>query len=150
MPRIQKVGRSEKFVALVSEAVANNEKNDCAVKALAIAAGVSYEVAHATCAAFGRKERHGIRTSNVVPALESLGKKAVRVTQRSFIERYPASHQVLRSVTTHHPDRFHDVWADGKTYLVFTRGHVLAVVNGVNHDHTRGTARRATEIFEVV
>jgi hypothetical protein len=32
---------------------------------------------------------------------------------------------------------------------MFTRGHVLAIVNGVNHDWSRGKALRAWNLYEV-
>ena len=67
-----------------------------------------------------------------------------------MIARYPGAHKALRNVTTHHPERFSDVWRDGKTYLMYTRGHVLAIVNGVNHDWTRGRAKRCKALYEVV
>jgi hypothetical protein len=146
----QALPRTNAFTTLQAEANAVQETNDCAVKAVALVCGVSYEVAHAACAAEGRKPGKGMGTDHILRVVAKLGKRPtqVNVGQR-FIENYPAAHKILRSVTTHHPDRFNKVWADGKTYLMFVSGHVLAIINGVNHDWSRGKARRAIFVYEV-
>jgi len=149
MARIKSSSTSTDFKLMQNEANLCGETNDCSVKAIALAAGVSYNVARDEMAKQGRKPRAGARTHQITSALKALGKQAATVHPANFIKQYPGAHKNLRNVTTHHPQRFNKVWADGKTYLLYTPTHVLAVVNGVNHDWTVGRAKRVTYICEV-
>lgn len=147
----QSLPRTNAFTKLQAETSAAQETNDCAVKAIALVCGVSYEVAHAACESKGRKARKGMQTYDILRTLSSLNKHFSKVNVQSrFVQNYPGAHKNLQSVTTHHPDRFNKVWADGKTYLMFVNGHVLAVINGTNHDWTRGKARRAVAVYEIL
>ena len=151
MARIAKVGKSEVFAAHVSAGQTINERGDCAVRAVAALTDTSYEVVHAIMARRGRKHGEGTGWAIIWATIEELGFTIAVRNPTSFIQRYPGSHAAaLKSVTTHHPDRFPDVWKDGKRYMISTRAHVLAVVNGVNHDWTRGKAKRAIKIYEIV
>lgn len=125
------------------------ECKDCSVVAVAIACGVDYEVAREALAAEGRQERTGVYTGQILRAVKRLGKDCKEVASTDFIYQYPGVHSKLKSVTTHHPDRFKKVWENGKTYLLMTSRHVLTVQNGVNHDWTRGSSKRVQEIYEV-
>ncbi len=143
--------RPEQYNALAMASREMRETNDCAVKAVATVCGVSYEVAHATLEKFGRKNGKGAHTYQIHDAVEFLGKSTRGVAIQYFIQKYPKGHRdVLKNVTTHHMARFNNVWADGKTYLVYTKGHVLAVVNGVNHDWTVGSSKQVVAIYEVI
>lgn len=133
-----------------SAAAATGERADCAVVAVAAACEVSYDEAHAALAAQGRKPRHGTYYQQTHNAIKALGFTLVRIPPEHFIQQYPKAHQVLRSVTTHHPDRFARVWRDGHTYLVHVARHVLTVRNGVNMDWSRGRAKRAIAIYRIV
>lgn len=126
-----------------------HETNDCSVIALTKACGVDYAAAHRACSLYGRKERRGLNLAGIERAAQTLGFKLTTVSAQSFISRYPKGHQILRSVTTHHPHRFNKVWADGKNYLIWTRGHIAAVINGVNTDWVRKHSKRVLGIFEV-
>ena len=55
------------------------ETNDCTVKAVAIAAGVSYETAHAACALHGRNFGKGIQQYKYHKALRYLGFKVTKI-----------------------------------------------------------------------
>lgn len=142
--------RTETFDKMMDESIKLNENNDCAVRAVAIACNRTYTEAHVMLKSLGRKSRSGTYRAQTKAAIAAFG---CRITERlpaEFLVRYPGRHGlVLHNVTTHHPQRFPSAWADGKTYLLFTRGHVLAVVNGVNHDWTKGSAKRVTDIWEV-
>ena len=59
------------------------ETNDCTVKAVAIAAGVSYETAHAACALHGRNHRKGMSPHKYHKALEYLGFKVTKIVDAS-------------------------------------------------------------------
>ena len=125
------------------------DRNDCAVVAVAAACDVPYSVAHAALAAQGRKQFRGTRTGMTHAAVRALGFDVREVSAEAMIKQYPGSHKNLRNVTTHHPERFHAVWADGRRYLFTVAGHVLAVVNGQNCDWTKGRAKRVLWICEV-
>lgn len=151
MPKIAKVGKSELYNAHIVAGVEAKERGDCAVRAIAALTDTPYERVHAMMAAQGRKHGRGTCWGVIWNTLSDLGFKAVRRDPLDFVHRYPGSHATaLRSVTTHHPDRFPTVWRDGKRYLMYTSRHVLAIVNGVNHDWTRGKACRVNTIWEIV
>jgi len=151
MARIARVGKSEVYAAHFYAGQSKGERGDCAVRAVAALTDTSYEVVHAIMAENGRKHGRGTPWSTIWSTFEELGFKAVKRSPHEFISRYPGTHATaLKSVTTHHPDRFPAVWKDGKSYLFCTREHVLAVINGVNHDWTRGIAKRAKYIYEIV
>lgn len=132
MPRATPAPKTSMFNAMQSQANAAKERADCAVKAVAIATNTDYNVVLAMMNKAGRKSGRGTPWYVIWETLNQLGFKATQVNVRDeFISKYPRSHQILKSVTTHHPDRFNKVWANGKTYLMCTKDHILAVVDGV-------------------
>lgn len=150
MARIKTSIRTGEFNQLVASSNAMGEKNDCSVKAVALACGVDYEVAHRAMAARGRENGRGAYTYDIRHAVASLGYDSQRVRIEDFISQYPKGHRdVLRNVTTHHPARFNKVWADGNTYMMFTQHHVLTIINGTNHDWTNGRALRAISVYKI-
>ena len=151
MPRPQKQSRSESYSFLAAESAKLGEQNDCTVIALALACDAPYAEAHAVLAELGRKPGRGIYFNGPTmhAAVARFGFKAERVNLCDLIATYPGAHARLKSVTTHHPDRFAAVWPEG-TFLMFTAGHVLCIKNGLNHDHTRGRAKRAVSLFKIV
>lgn len=150
MARINTSIRTGEFNQLVAASNAMGEKNDCSVKAVALACGAEYEVAHRTMAVNGRRNGRGAYTNEILKAVADLGYKAERAHIQDFIDQYPKGHRdVLRNVTTHHPARFNNVWADGNTYLMFTKRHVLTIINGTNHDWTNGRAMRAISVYKI-
>lgn len=149
MPAIRKIGYSETFSKLNTLSAANGETNDCAVKAVALVTGKLYDEAHRALAAKGRVARKGTYRHQQFDVIREFGKTLTRIDPREIIKQYPSPHRdVLKSVTTHHPRRFNKVWPKG-TYLLFSVGHVSAVIDGVLHDWAVNSARRVTEIYEV-
>lgn len=140
---------TELYKQLVDEASQERENKDCSVKAIAISCGVHYKDARKALANEGRKNGKGAYTHQILNAAKALGRTATKVDVRKFIDKYPGVHSNLKSITTHHPERFHDVWEDGKTYLAFTSNHVLAIVNGVNHDWTVTRQKRITALYVI-
>ena len=140
---------TDKFNSMQVAADSIGESNDCTVKALAAVCYVDYLVAHTALEHAGRKKGRGSSVWDMSSALKEFGFEMETVDQQEFISQYPGNHKNLRSVTTHHMDRFNKVWADGETYLIYTRGHVLAVIDGVNHDWTKGRAMRAVAIKRI-
>lgn len=151
MPRIAKVGNSEVYNSHAVAGAIAGERGDCAVRAIAAATNTPYEKVHAMMAEMGRRNKRGTPWQIIWDTLNALGFVHVRRASSEFIRQYPGSHATaLKSVTTHHPDRFPAVWQNGKAYIFHTTRHVAAVVNGVNHDWTRGRACRVRTIWEIV
>lgn len=151
MPRPTTQGRSEVYAQHIAQGRTMSEHNDCAVRAVAAATGRAYDEVHALFKAEGRRDARRTPTSITWEVLKQLGFRVEYRHAVDFIRQYPGSHATaLKSVTTHHPDRFPAAWKNGKTYLMFTPGHILAIVNGTNHDWTRGRALRAKSIYEVL
>lgn len=138
-----------KFDELQAQAQEYGDSNDCTVKALAIAGDIPYATARQMLADRGRQKGKGTNTRNVLSSLRELGKTTRLVRSSHFIDRYPKAHRILQHVTSHHMDRFNNVWADGHTYLCVTNSHVFTVVDGTNHDWTRGRVLRVLQIYRV-
>lgn len=126
------------------------EKKDCAVKALAFAADVPYNKALDLLTKHGRTAGDRTYFHTTIAACNDLGYAVFVVPLSAFIRDYPKSHQVLKNVTTHHPDRFNKAWRDGFTYFMETGGHILTIKNGENFDWTRGRAIRAERVCAII
>jgi hypothetical protein len=75
------MNKSPVYSAMQATSKGMHENNDCCVFSLAIACGMSYENAHATLAAKGRKPRQGTLAIHVTNALKEAGLKVDEVTQ---------------------------------------------------------------------
>ena len=145
-----KAQRSTEWEEMHAKASEIGERNDCAVKAVAFAAGIPYERAWELLNKHGRKTGGGTLPSITEAVMKELGCELTEVKAYDFISRYPGHHsKALKNVTTHHPARFPDVWKDGQIYLMSVRGHILAVVNGEVMDWSRRRALRALRIMRV-
>ncbi len=149
MSQIKYKKQTSKFLSMETESYNNNEDNDCSIKAIAIACNIPYNKAHAAVKKQGRKSRKGTYTWQTLRAIKALGFIVTKIPPSTIIRQYPAGHCKLKNVTTHHPDRFNKVWADGRSYIFKTCGHMLAVVNGVNHDYTRSSACHVKSIYRI-
>ena len=124
------------FASLSSEAKLKGETNDCAVKAIAAATDVRYSIVHAFCKARGRKARCGTRLDTIERTVQTdLGFSMERV-------------KLTRNWTVNQIEQG-NAWKDGQSYLVLTSGHMLAVVDGVVHDWSKGSKRRAKMVWRV-
>lgn len=138
------------YASLAEKAKEVKDDKMCAVIALAAITGLDYELAHAALAFEGRDTGNSTHVIQIENALAKLGFEVKTRDRFDFIRSYHGFHaEVLKNVTTHHPERFPAVWKDGKKYLFFTKNHVAAVVDGVNHDWTKGEAKRVQTIWEV-
>lgn len=110
------------------------EHRDCAVKAVAAAAGISYQEAHAALEKHGRKRRHGTYVNVTLKALESLGFKTSGNLRNQFAGRTVRSlqNELRRGV-----------------YLLRTASHIAAAVDGEVIDYTAGRLHRVREIIRV-
>ena len=105
------------------------EKNDCTVKAIALACGVSYGKAHRTLAKLGRQRGRGVTMATIAEALKRLG-----VT----VNLYEALNHDAIDLTI---KRFAREYREGN-YIICTRAHAIAVREGELIDWTAETAGR--------
>lgn len=107
-----------------------DEKRDCAVRALRIAANVSYESAHKTLASFGRMRKHGTY----------IGTMAMAAARFNLLKVHqPASGSGVENATVAQFLRAH---RSGR-YVLYRNRHFFAIVNGVVHDYRHGTGARS-------
>ena len=114
------------------------ETNDCTVKAIAAACDVSYGKAHRTLAKLGRKQGRGVTMATMTQAMERLG---------FGVNLYNAMNHEAIGTTIKRFTREH---ATGK-YIICSKGHAMAVVNGELIDWTADTAgrRKVVSVWEV-
>ena len=99
------------------------ERADCTVSALACVAAIGYEVAHDIAKSAGRVSGRRFHGHRVVAAAKArgIGFRKLPLVRRRTLARFLREYPVGR-------------------FYVKTRGHVLAVVDGVPADYTRPTA----------
>ncbi len=122
------------------------ERNDCTVRAAARALNLPYTEVHAAAANKGRKRWKGFNTRTLLSALNintvSID-PATLVEQPSGASRYGA----LRYPTL---TQIEPLLKRGR-FILRIRGHVFAVIDGVQHDISINGARcRVQEIWEVL
>lgn len=123
----------------------------CAVIAVCAVTGRAFNVINKLFEKHGRKKRQGTYGRITHAVMNELGYKLVYINPRKFLDSYPEVHKrALKNVTNHHPDRFPNVWKNGKNYFFYNTQHVLAVVDGVVHDYTRATRKQVYKIEEVI
>ena len=111
-----------------------NNKVDCAVKAVAIACQIPYEQAHDELMRHGRKFKR--RTPYGLPeiAIAALGYELVPVPRLEFAK-------TVKSAAENLPRH--------KTYIVQTRGHILTIRNGKAECWTDGRKHRVKKMWEI-
>ncbi len=149
MAKMHKTTVPDAYTEIRKSAFGKNETNDCAVVAVAIVCGVSYDVAHEELSRQGRKHRKGTYFSQTQAAIKNLGKQLRFVPSQDFIRTYPGVHAKLKHVTTHHPRRFAKCFDKSKTYLFQVPGHILAVKEGVVVDWSINKSKQVHSIYEV-
>ena len=110
------------------------EKNDCTVIALAVVTGATYGEAHETMRRCGRKVGRGYPLRHVLD----------RALARHNCEATGLAHHKGMGKTTKGINLPRD-----HRYLVFVRGHVLAVQYGLVKDWTDDRAKRIRAIYKV-
>ena len=110
------------------------EKNDCSVKAVALATGRDYDEVHDAFNRAGRKIRHTTPRVITDQVVENMGYIWVDVTLN-----YDA--KTVRMLEKEVTKR--------KTLIVFVCKHVLCLRNGKVQDWTAGRMHRVQEIFEL-
>ncbi len=134
------------------------ERNDCTVKALAIATGKTYEQAHGALALRGRNFRKGTNMSTVWKAARDLGFTEKEVYCRHFSEHDWHAPEKKERAKKMRRTR----WAKGKTiksikpylpkrgaYLIQTSSHILCVRAGEVHDWTSDRRHRIVKVHHI-
>ena len=135
---------------LAAKSKSFDEKNDCAVKAVAVVANASYEEAYEALRKAGRKPRRATPLPVIFAALKSLGCHATY--QNNFQHNgVPMGRCPISRVKSRLMQAF---GANGKQfrngrYLVLTRNHILAVKDGEVQDWTDGRRHQARFAWEV-
>lgn len=119
------------FAKMAEESKAINERNDCAVKALALCAGIPYDQAHTLLRRNGRRWRKSTKWHVFWPAFESLGLKREQFTTR---------HKTIVAFGRRPPHG---------TYLIATRGHLACCRDGKVEDWTEGRRHRIQRVWRV-
>lgn len=114
------------------------ETNDCAVKALALATGESYEMAHYALECVGRLPRRGTSMQRIRAAAESLGYTWETVDHDNYSARTP--------VTLEREWQKRGIRGG---FIVEFVGHVAAIVDGEVLDWTQGRRHRIWDIHKV-
>jgi hypothetical protein len=122
------------FDTLAERSVYLNEKDDCAVKAFAIIAGLTYDEAHDLLGRHGRLSRQATKDSVLVEALRHCGVE---------LHRYDGPVPKTVKKAREKLDPAHD-------YLIWTAKHVLPYMDGQVHDWTADRCHRPVRIRLVI
>lgn len=122
------------------------ESNDCTVRALANAADIAYETAHAALKKHGRSDRKGATFKTLNAAYEECGFRLVSLHGDGRRARYAAWHTGVE-----HGRKWKEGITFGKLveslppygeYIINVTGHAVAVVNGKVIDTFHNNARK--------
>ena len=144
------------------------EGNDCTVKAVALATGVTYEEAHAACKIEGRRDGYGISYFPILRAIERCGGKIISQANRYEFRTGGVNSKVdyqkvrkdesimtvkrlakklgARQLTF---NRLPEVIRRDRNYIVMNEGHAAAVVDGKIIDWSANRKMYVTELIEI-
>ena len=135
------------FEGMRTEASALGERNDCAVKALAVALGVGYARAHSALAASGRKPRCATPAHMTNSAARRLGYELVPISLGAVKALLGTS---TKSITVGQLTRRPDVLRALGPCLIRVSGHIIGAREGAIHDWADGRRFRVAEIVKPV
>lgn len=121
------------------------EKNDCSVKAVALATGTKYSKVHYAFKKQGRKEGRGTHFYQQVAVLRELGFELKLVHVGHYNDPKVKNKFKAKTVTTLErelPSR--------GIFLVYTSGHMLCARGGKILDWTQGRRHQLRDIYRVV
>jgi hypothetical protein len=121
------------YSTLTAAAAEMGEEKDCAVRALSAVSGRHYKHVHEFCRIFGRRKASGTDWKTVWQVAGILGLVPKVTTQFT-----------AKTVTTLE----RQLPKKGK-FLVSTRGHILAAVDGKIIDWTQGRRHRVLRVWEI-
>lgn len=153
MARKSRTTHPSEFTLLDTLAKAKGETNDCAVKAVALACDVPYDVAHAALREAGRQDKQGTFHWTTRKAIKKLGFKVREWTfkeKQAAIKKYPGVHSKLAYITTHHPRRFPEAWEGCHPNMLWRSArHILSVKDGKVMDWSVNNSLRVVDIWEI-
>ena len=127
----------------------SGDRRDCVVRALAIATGRPYDECNALYAKHGRKRNHGTPRYVTIKVHRAIGSLDVRVLQPSRKPVRPGYDGL--DPRGAYPTRAQFIKKNPKgRYVLLSRGHACALVDGVIHDwasHTSGARTRVIQAF---
>jgi hypothetical protein len=146
---------SQERLNLGSSTLAEKEKNDCAVKAIAAAAGVSYETSHAFTGEYLMRTRRmgtllGMFLPNITKEPMMLGSKRVEFKSLGNIKitnGYKLYGEVVRRKKT--VKSFIKDNPRG-SFVVSVAGHALAIVDGVLIDNVGEEFRMTRKVLSAI
>jgi hypothetical protein len=146
---------SQERLNLGSSTLAEKEKNDCAVKAIAAAAGVSYEISHAFTGEYLMRTRRmgtllGMFLPNITKEPMMLGSKRVEFKSLGNIKitnGYKLYGEVVRRKKT--VKSFIKDNPRG-SFVVSVAGHALAIVDGVLIDNVGEEFRMTRKVLSAI
>ena len=110
------------------------ERNDCVVKALATARGISYQQAHTQCKRNGRRTGCGMYEAKWLPMF----KRSCKLEQSKYLGGFKTTTTLVRKLDQ---TAERDAQA-GIGYLIKTSSHVSVYWNGQLHDWMRNNSRK--------
>jgi len=125
-----------RYSDLIKASNKKREHGDCAVKALAVVTGRSYNFAHKTLKRMGRRDRMGTPRIMTLRAVQLLGFKLKLVEKHAMNKA-----KTVRTLESKIPSK--------GTFLVHVKGHVIAVKGGMIHDWSYDSCRRIQAIYRV-
>ena len=145
------------YDGMTEDRKAYNERNDCAVVAVAAATGVDYKTTHATFRRNGRRSRGRTAMSITFKVLKSLGAEVEQVVynqsnsrrySRTYAQNPGFTNQFRSNTVTTIEGEIQRKDPQGH-YLIRTRGHILAFADGRIQDWTAGRRHRVIEVYRV-
>ena len=128
---------NDELKTAVWEASSNRgERNDCTVKALALATGLDYSVCHAQLAKEGRRKGCGTTFANVQLAAQHLGFMMKRRNRREYRAKTMISAE--RDSSLRHGN-----------LILGTCNHAAAMIDGKILDWTEGRRNRIQSVYVI-
>lgn len=128
------------YNSLVEKSNKYGERNDCAVKALAVVLNTSYEDSHLLNKNFGRKDGKGTSLIITLKALESRGFKFKEIGIGSNFKK---------NITVKKFEQYY-IRKYKNPLLILTARHIAGVNRGKIHDHISGRNVRIKTIYEII
>lgn len=115
------------------------QKNDCTVRAIALACEIPYDQAYDVLKKAGRKSNQGFEFSGFIKKQPCINGK--RLQWRPF--------QAVKGQPRMKPETFIQQFPKGK-FILSIAGHVSVVINGINHDTFEQWGRCVYGVWEVL
>ena len=109
-----------------------SEKDDCTVRAMAAAYGITYAESHELCKKFGREDRQGFHIQ---------AKLTENLWRAGKLKVIPATDFKVKDIS----------YQKDKTYLIIVQGHIFCIDRGCQaNDDLDNSAKKIIRLFEVI